>query len=1051
MSPDKPISIEEKLVATNAATLSDDVRQIGYGNTGFRDLVSRSVLELARKKAEDLESQIGGFVDSTKIVTSANSDIEPLSLQEYLALRRQFKRAELEYRTLQTEDSRLLLEVVRAELTNFLVTHPELGRFNFALLVKQLEELRSAELQIISDIRAGKYKLVDGQLVMVESDNLVPEADRHLIIKQYIQSSTNQLKLNSLYQTLGMAQMIILGDWSVDRLEGVSAALGVESLAKIEAAILNFHSTCGSLKRTEPIVDSKLVHVHLGPGNGILMESLRREESIDPFNNGRLLNDYFQEIGYGDKIYFTLNSLLTKYVKSNLSLDDKKVINEFIYVISTLILRSIHYGSKFGLHNTENALLQLPKDINSLRKILLNLGSHIRNLSLKKKIKADKEFLSDETLDISPACLDLLAIFNPEIENAEQEVKEFYDKFFEPTLFDDSEDLSKHITMWGQNVIFGRFEDFDNVFPAEPSIDLGHSVRGTSHLDDKYYISLMGLVASRLKPGGIYIDDGIRESYTRFLRINKIIPHGGLIDLETKLGPEFRLFIVISDDNPKSLYIERGLPLEDGTFAFFSDYAKSTLALPGSELCSLNDFYHRMPEVIFRNQVLDRVKRVFVTQTLAEKEDEKVRIEKIRLGRSRFNGVHQRIEQLLVNFFNTDIWRKVREETGNSVAMDHLLDSIWSQVMDIVPEISKQDFIIRNKGLVPSQRTSVISTYPTNGDNEALQVQVSRLPRNANLPSIENLKDEVLDLKSVLSQLAVNGQARYGAAFRPIKVLEFGSFTDKIARSFFRSLFGSSINEYVEFVKVDSSNLDDIKTPQEGSIYYFGGSEIELATLNKLEIDTNSISGLLVNPNIRIIGSGFGHQLLLGTYGHISGSTGYAPEERELYFGPYEVEFMSNPEDSTNVGFDLAGKRVSVPFVTNSAIHARNHHYDADVQVSATLTSGNEPVVIELFDKRVLSSQPNLELSFSNPADVKALIRFMAKNIAVLDSKFKLPFPGNSSRNLQALSLQLRPQATNKFGYLEPWIQRDFGLPLIVSTLNRQAKSLLDEGNDLHG
>jgi GMP synthase-like glutamine amidotransferase len=153
----------------------------------------------------------------------------------------------------------------------------------------------------------------------------------------------------------GIACPSFLADWSIDRVEEAEDALGIRSFNTVERVLANKYAYPGDqvLRRT-----GRCRHLHKGPGNGVLMYYLRkgkrdrREPNPDPAalhadnvfqgtKYERSRSEQWQEIGVGNTLYFSLETLLSDFAHDDVRDDPEKRV--IIRVLSTALQRALRH------------------------------------------------------------------------------------------------------------------------------------------------------------------------------------------------------------------------------------------------------------------------------------------------------------------------------------------------------------------------------------------------------------------------------------------------------------------------------------------------------------------------------------------------------------------------------------------------------------------------------------------------------------------------------------------------------------------------------------
>lgn len=441
-------------------------------------------------------------------------------------------------------------------------------------------------------------------------------------------------EIKRLLQEIGVAEMLVKGDWSIESSdEKIRQNLGIRSLENTEILQLNFLHEHGVIDMAPPeSYQDRLVHIHLGCGNGAIQERLRRSE-LHPFGEEGRLRDYYVELGYADKIYFLVSSLLQKFVRAELQ--DNPAVREFIEVLSSLLMRDIYYRqmSKRPEDLTreavelDNTMQGVPYNINKLKKVLPRLrqymddgnarglggkgsmppphktemvkgGSHRGLVELKmardqRVFYPDGEFLHDmDTRSLSEECRVL-------IERAtanEDKAKAFWGEILDEAFFD--EDLSEYADLRYYDLVLGRFEELHRVFQEGGQLfALAHSNKGFSHLDEKDYATAIIAVTARLINGGMLIDNGFRGSSWMDIKLPALVYFEHEIR-QAGYGNEFKVSIIADAKAGRAVLIERGIKVEGKGFVFFTDeeYYREELLAKGFTLMSTYEYLEKRPE-----------------------------------------------------------------------------------------------------------------------------------------------------------------------------------------------------------------------------------------------------------------------------------------------------------------------------------------------------------------------------------------------------------------------------------------------------------------------
>lgn len=464
-------------------------------------------------------------------------------------------------------------------------------------------------------------------------------------------------RMKEILHDLGVLEMLVYGDWLVDRIGGKGSAneraLGMRSKSGENGGArgihLRFAHRHGRLDRDKdglPVEksDETLVSVTMGPGDGTEMDHVMHCNE-EPFGNGYVGRDFYVEVGLGRELLFTLEkffwNLVRPEVKGKMT---EKLVKEVIYFISKMLIHRIReiQNKEAPADNKEALLLKLPKNINLIREVLPELDQYIPTLRAaveNKRFVVDGEFTFDTWSSLSDECQSLVQNL---LDLEGKEVTQVgIAQLFEDRFFNLDHNLACDIPVNLYSLlVLGDFEQEEDAeanpvtrFLKESYESFGgisdvECVRSTSHLTDKAYIDFLYRCASSLKEGGTIRCEGPRESYTQFNRL-EFLP-----DLVERLNEEFgeeefKIHVVceeLSERNvygklsPKSIHIQRTLTsnieYSEGEKVFYNAEDWKEL-LVESHVALLyggpNCFHEHFPAWSLRNKFIKRAREVFLS------------------------------------------------------------------------------------------------------------------------------------------------------------------------------------------------------------------------------------------------------------------------------------------------------------------------------------------------------------------------------------------------------------------------------------------------------
>lgn len=356
----------------------------------------------------------------------------------------------------------------------------------------------------------------------------------------------------------GMLQPNCLDDWSVDRKEAdLSRRLGIRNFTALEQ-LTSSHAP-------EPNIG-----MEVGPGDGLFLQELQ------------LRNPEWIYLGIGDRMYFSLERLLMKFV---VALQDSNLV-QFVDIFLRFVKREFRerYQKRLGKEVKQGGV-----DLNVLYQILLSARDWVRNYfdPLSGDFRKSEEFEFDTAAHMGQ---EVLRLFHELLDSPD--IERFYQKFFSSeflkSLSQNTEqrlDLNRFPEFNDKGFVPARFEEIDQLI-YNSCIDLRNDVnymfgcRSDSHLRGEAYVDFLAKALLFLKPGGVYISDGVKESYTRILRYEGIY---NLLKRRDLVG-KYRALAVLQrkTGRPLSVYIEAGKPCKD-SYKFYSQ-EKLRRLFDGSEV-----------------------------------------------------------------------------------------------------------------------------------------------------------------------------------------------------------------------------------------------------------------------------------------------------------------------------------------------------------------------------------------------------------------------------------------------------------------------------------
>ncbi|MBN1258593.1 response regulator [Candidatus Peregrinibacteria bacterium] len=193
-----------------------------------------------------------------------------------------------------------------------------------------------------------------------------------------------------------------------------------------------------------------------------------------------------------------------------------------------------------------------------------------------------------------------------------------------------------------------HFRALNDAIPGNSSrFVMAHESRAFSHLHDSVFQKAVNEILIRLRPGGVFVLDGVNESYTRHIRINE------LRNLEIFFGDEYKFSIVgdPQEQEVRSVIIRRGKNVRDEWDFLPADEIKRHLH-EGMKFISLFSFESVYSRAAFRDLIVKKVKWGLFQEMLREIAEGKEEGNLYNVWRIRkFGGMQEIINALMAAFF----------------------------------------------------------------------------------------------------------------------------------------------------------------------------------------------------------------------------------------------------------------------------------------------------------------------------------------------------------------------------------------------------------------
>ncbi|PIR55382.1 hypothetical protein COU74_01270 [Candidatus Peregrinibacteria bacterium CG10_big_fil_rev_8_21_14_0_10_36_19] len=881
---------------------------------------------------------------------------------------------------------------------------------------------RIHDLALAADDSPGKLKANRIQNIILEEATTMScfrSEGRDVDFRQnYIDNSSKQRELKELLIELGIAEMMVQGDYRVNRTHEIPSEMGVIDLPKIEAALIRFQAEHDLMDSSSiPSRESRYIHLDLGCGN---MGSgfQRRRSKENPFGvDGNTMTNYIEQIGYANRIYFTLEDSLKKCVLPKHK--DNQALQEVLTTILLILNRKMYFARKFNKKPTRETetLIQMIGNVNLLPEVLQNITKYIPNLAHLKTVGYDKEFLHDDRKPLSREAKRLLKKFA-------KKTQEFLDEYFDLT----NNSLNGSIVIHPHNVVLGDFSEFGEIFPEKDSFLMASSFRAISHAEDFDYKNTVVSVAKRLLPGGLFLEDGRRESYTRFDRIAL------LKTLSLELGPEYRVKIIQGqDESLKTTVIERGVLLADGSYEFFTD-TNNILRDNQETTVDLEKALDTHQVYLIKNLVIQKVRNLFIDGVFENKSRDDYRSRIVFSQRLEFVHLHPEIERIMrhVNYATdanpesiaAEIYEKLQRES------EKIKTQVRAFVDGAVP-LRKKAYPL----IIPSQ-----SKYVESGVNEPETIDIEGIPRNSLVPTIQT-SELLRSLQVQLIEKCKRIKQITGAA--PIQLVEYDALTSPMMR---RTL--EKVLQDKDLFEINDGTPEDI---QNDAIYLIGGNFTHTVDDHNNIIDKFAyplLERIKNGSNIAVFGVGFGSQIALEAYGKAH-NVQIETQEGALEFGPTPVIF--DPSVPL-IGSDKLSAGCSV-VMTHSRYSVIPDIENSGLKPLAKYTKVFSPPACEGEKGRLITCQFHPEVELSSDDDRKILSEHLQRYSKKILRQFDVPnlkgrsVYGRSTSPHTLANHNINIIAVNKRGEKEPWISRDICMAFMIPQLLKQVEIILENLN----
>src|SRR5690606_21570895 len=182
---------------------------------------------------------------------------------------------------------------------NNIPSEPEVGRPELRLAFHESTNPEAWYRAASLDLFFAAYLYAAEHSDFLQAKGIIPPGNVHAVerwgVRLHEEFRTNPALVYEFFFKMRILIPILLRDWGIDRNEiCVSQMLGIRSLTELQDVLA---------KR----INGPLIHLHLGPGDGSLMEELSIKEKGPK-------ERVWHQFGIGDRLYFSLEKIVRQYV-----------------------------------------------------------------------------------------------------------------------------------------------------------------------------------------------------------------------------------------------------------------------------------------------------------------------------------------------------------------------------------------------------------------------------------------------------------------------------------------------------------------------------------------------------------------------------------------------------------------------------------------------------------------------------------------------------------------------------------------------------------------
>lgn len=289
--------------------------------------------------------------------------------------------------------------------------------------------------------------------------------------------------------------------------------------------------------------EGKRILLEFGPGSGVA----KHERSF------RELADKFQDFAMSDALYYDLSAPISKLLDFKkiegdlgqpLSLENRQSLVEYI---KKAIVIKIGQTAAEKIEYDEPIRQSIIRDPNNLKEHLKNVG---KQMELAEAVPSNQAIEQPD----GPHYKEKFLVDEQSLDW--QKVRELLIGGMERYLRDDFDEVDVYelLNAHPAGIILGDFFEIKKL--KDEQIDFALGVRSTVYVERSQYSQFLEDICHKLKNGGVYIDDNVRENFGRYYRLSELMDLQKSLQQKRKRGE-------IDFDISISIVIGQGVKDED--------------------------------------------------------------------------------------------------------------------------------------------------------------------------------------------------------------------------------------------------------------------------------------------------------------------------------------------------------------------------------------------------------------------------------------------------------------------------------------------------------